>query len=206
MKRIRELIALAALAVLITGCETSMTSWFDDDEPPAGNATVGGGGNLANVGNAPNTGFVADSGRYPPQQRYYELTLNGFPAGTRCKVRHAQGQVSNRGSGRRIVVSITGFPSLGEVGCSMPEVPHFVIDTNRWVFTQPRRPGISPGDVEKVFVAVEYSLTNAELRPIAEMTMHTAAGKFNDRFALDNLKRTPPGYYGTQPRLNSVAN
>jgi len=206
MKRIGELTALAALCVLLSGCETSMGSLFGDDEAPVGNATVGNRGNPANVGTAPNTAFATDSGRYPPLQRYYELTLDGFPAGTRCKVRHAQGQVSNRGTGRRIVVSITGYPSLGEVGCSMPEVPHFVIDTNRWAFTQPRRPGLSPGDIEKVYVAVEYSLTNAELRPIADMTMHTASGKFNDRFALDNLKRTPPGYYGTQPQYNPLAN
>jgi hypothetical protein len=84
----------------------------------------------------------------------------------------------------------------------MPGLPEFVIDTNRWAFTQPRRPGLSPGDVEKVYVAVVYSLTNAKLRPIAEMTMNTASGTFKDRFALDTVKRRPSAFDATQPQYN----
>ena len=82
----------------------------------------------------------------------------------------------------------------------MGGLPQFVIDTNKWAFTQPRRPGVNPGDVEKVYVSVVYSLTNAKLSPIAEMTMHTAAGKFNDRVVLDTVKRNPQAYGGTQPQ------
>lgn len=196
MKRVGNLIALVALGVLIAGCETSMNSWFDDDDPPAADA------NLTSVAPQPNTGFATDSGRYPPQQRYYELTMDGFPSSTRCKVENAQGRVSNRGTGKRIAIVITGYPSTAEVECSMSGLPEFVIDTNRWAFTQPRRPGLSPGDVEKVYVTVVYSLTNAKLRPIAEMTMNTAAGTFKDRFALDTVKRRPSAFDSTQPQYN----
>ena len=126
--------------------------------------------------------------------------MDGFPPSTTCEVKDAQGKVSKRGKGKRIAISITGYPSTAEVVCAMPGVPEFVIDTNRWAFTQPRRPGLSPGDVEKVYVAVVYSLTNAKLSPIAEMRMQTAAGTFNDRIVLDTVKRRPPAYGGTQPQ------
>ncbi|MEM9471753.1 MAG: hypothetical protein AAGA00_07330 [Pseudomonadota bacterium] len=197
MKRVVEIAVVSVLCGLAAGCGTSGLSLFGDDETPAG---VGGAGNEGSFAGSPppaNAGLPANVGRYPPQQRYYELTLDGFPPATRCHVSHAQGKVSKRGTGRRISISMTGYPSLGVVGCSTASLAQFVIDTNRWAFTQPRRPGLREGDVEKVFVEVEYSLTNAQLTPIANMTMHTSAGTFTDRFVLDNLRQQLPGA-GTQ--------
>lgn len=193
MKRIIELASVCVLCGLVAGCGTSGLSLFDDDETPA---SVANNGNNANLGgNLPpaNAALPANVGRYPPQQRYYELTLDGFPAATRCHVTDAQGRVSKRGTGRRISISITGYPSVGVVACSTASLAQFVIDTNRWAFTQPRRPGLREGDVEKVYVEVEYSLTNAKLTPVANMTMHTSAGKFTDRIVLDNLRQQGPG-------------
>ena len=193
MKRVLEFASVCALCGLVAGCGTSGLSLFGDDETPASVAGSGNEGNFA--GNPPpaTAGVSAGTGRYPPQQRYYELTLDGFPPATRCHVSHAQGKVSKRGTGRRITISMTGYPSLGVVGCSTASLAQFVIDTNRWAFTQPRRPGLREGDVEKVFVEVEYSLTNAQLTPIANMTMHTSSGTFTDRFVLDNLRQQLPG-------------
>ena len=187
MKRILELAVVSALCGLVAGCGTSGVSLFGDDETPASVADTGNNSDLA--GNLPpaNNTLPANVGRYPPPQRYYELTLDGFPAGTRCEVTDALGRVWKRGTGRRISISITGYPSQGEVVCSTGLLSQFVIDTNKWVFTQPRRPGLQEGDVEKVFVEVEYSLTNAKLTPVANMTMNTSAGTFTDRIVLDNL-------------------
>lgn len=189
MKRVLELAIVSALCGLVAGCGTSGLSLFGDDETPASVADTGNNTDLA--GNLPpaNGALPANVGRYPPQQRYYELTLDGFPASARCQVSDAQGKVRKRGTGRRISISITGYPSLGEVACSTASVDRFVIDTNRWAFTQPRRPGVREGDVEKVIVEVEYNLTNAKLTPIANMTMHTSAGTFTDRIVLDNLSQ-----------------
>jgi hypothetical protein len=193
MKRVLEIAVISALCGLVAGCGTSELSLFDDDETPASVANSGNNANLAGNLPAANGGLPASTGRYPPQQRYYELSLDGFPAATRCHVRHAQGKVSKRGTGRRISISITGYPSLGVVVCSTAGLAQFVIDTNRWAFTQPRRPGLREGDVEKVYVEVEYSLTNGKLTPVANMTMHTSAGTFTDRFVLDNLRQQAPG-------------
>ena len=193
MKRILELVVVSALCGLVAGCGTSGLSLFGDDETPASVANSGNNANLAGNLPAANGGQPASTGRYPPQQRYYELTLDGFPAATRCHVSHAQGKVSKRGTGRRISISMTGYPSLGTVGCSTASLAQFVIDTNKWAFTQPRRPGLREGDVDKVYVEVEYTLTNAQLTPIANMTMHTSAGTFTDRFVLDNLRQQAPG-------------
>lgn len=197
MRRILELVVVSGLCGLAAGCGTSGLSLFGDDETPASVANSGNNGNFAGNLPAANGGLPASTGRYPPQQRYYELTLDGFPPATRCDVRHAQGKVSKRGTGRRISISITGYPSLGVVGCSTAALAQFVIDTNKWAFTQPRRPGLREGDIEKVYLEVEYSLTNAQLTPIANMTMHTSAGTFTDRFVLDNLRQQAPGA-GTQ--------
>ncbi|MGI9514635.1 MAG: hypothetical protein ACR2OL_17185 [Anderseniella sp.] len=196
MNRVLEFAFVCALCGALAGCGTSGLSLFGDDETPASVAGAGNDGNFAGKPPPATAGSPANAGRYPPQQRYYELTLDGFPAATRCHVSHAQGKVSKRGTGRRIVISITGYPSLGTVGCSTASLAQFVIDTNRWAFTKPRRPGLREGDVEKVFVEVEYSLTNAQLTPIANMTMHTSAGTFTDRFVLDNLRQQPPGAGG----------
>ncbi len=193
MKRVVELAVVSMLCGIAGGCGTSGLSLFGDDETPASVADGGNTGGFSGNPPAANAGLPAGTGRYPPQQRYYELTLDGFPPATRCHVSHAQGKVSKRGTGRRITISITGYPSLGVVGCSTAALAQFVIDTNRWAFTQPRRPGLREGDVEKVFVEVEYSLTNAQLTPIANMTMHTSAGTFTDRFVLDNLRQQRPG-------------
>lgn len=204
MRRVVEIAVVGVLCSLAAGCGTSGLSLFGDDETPAGVAGTGNEGSYS--GNQPpeSAGLPANVGRYPPQQRYYELTLDGFPPATRCQVSHAQGKVSKRGTGRRISISMTGYPSVGVVGCSIGSQAQFVIDTNRWAFTQPRRPGLREGDVEKVFVEVEYSLTNAQLTPIANMTMHTSAGTFTDRFVLDNLRQQLPGagpqvQYGLPP-------
>lgn len=189
-------------------------SLFGDDETPKSVASpadnAGLPGDLPPINGelpASNGGLTADNlqlpaniGRYPPPQRYYELTLDGFPRGTACEVEDAHGRVSKRGGGRRLVVRITGYPSVGTVICSTQNVRQFVIDTNQWAFTQPRRAGLREGDVEKVYLEVEYSLSGAKLRPVANMTMHTSAGKFQDRFVLDNLKPPRPARYGTQPQ------
>ncbi len=187
MKRVFELVVVGVLCGLAAGCGTSGVSLFGDDETPASVADPGDNANLA--GNLPpaNGNLPANVGRYPPQQRSYELTLDGFPAGTRCEVEEAQGKVRKRGTGRRISISITGYPSVADVACSTGLLSRFVIDTNKWAFTQPRRPGLQEGDVEKVFVEVEYSLTGTKLTPVANMTMNTAAGTFTDRIVLDNL-------------------
>jgi len=201
MKRILEIAVTMALCGLVAGCETSGLSLFGDDETPKSVASpadnAGLPGDLPPINGelpASNGGLTADNlqlpaniGRYPPPQRYYELTLDGFPRGTECKVEDAHGRVSKRGSGRRLVVRITGYPSVGTVNCSTTNVQRFVIDTNKWAFTRPRRPGLREGDIEKVFVEVEYSLTNAKLTPIAYMTMHTSAGTFKDRIVLGDL-------------------
>lgn len=187
MNRVLEFAVVSVLCGLVTGCGSSGLSLFDDDETPASVAGSGNNGNFASNPPPVNGALPANVGRYPPPQRYYELTLDGFPAGTRCEVTDAQGRVWKRGTGRRISISITGYPSQGEVVCSTGLLSQFVIDTNKWVFTQPRRPGLQEGDVEKVFVEVEYSLTNAKLTPVANMTMNTSAGTFTDRIVLDNL-------------------
>ena len=189
MKRVLEMAVISALCGLVAGCGTSGVSLFGDDETPASVAGNENNGNFA--GNPPpaNGALPANVGRYPPQQRYYELTLDGFPASTRCQVSEAQGKVWKRGTGRRISISITGYPSLGIVACSTTSVARFVIDTNQWAFTRPRRAGLREGDVEKVIVEVEYSLTNAKLAPVANMTMHTSAGTFTDPIVLDNLSQ-----------------
>ncbi len=193
MKRIIELVSVCVVCGLAAGCGTSGLSLFDDDETPASVANSGSNANLAGTPPPANGALPANVGRYPPPQRYYELTLDGFPAATRCHVTDAQGRVSKRGTGRRISISITGYPSVGVVACSTASLAQFVIDTNRWAFTQPRRPGVREGDVEKVYVEVEYSLTNAKLTPVANMTMHTSAGTFTDRIVLDNLRQQAPG-------------
>ena len=134
------------------------------------------------------------TGRYPPPQRYYEVIagrLSRRPPGAMSAMPRAR--YPREAPAGASTISITGYPSLGVVACSTASLAQFVIDTNRWAFTQPRRPGLREGDVEKVFVEVEYSLTNAKLTPIANMTMHTSAGTFTDRFVLDNLRQQPPG-------------
>ncbi len=190
-----------ALCGLVAGCETSGLSLFGNDESPASVAGPGNNGDFSgnlspdNAGlPSGNAGLPADNialpaniGRYQPAQRYYELTLEGFPRGTACEVEDAHGRVSKRGGGNRLLVRITGYPSVGTVICSTENVPRFVIDTNQWAFTQPRRPGLKEGDVEKVYLVVQYSLSNAKLRPVASMTMHTSAGTFQDRFTLESL-------------------
>lgn len=196
-----------ALCGLVAGCETSGLSLFGDDETPTSVASPGDTTGLAGDLPPVNSGLTSDNpqlpaniGRYPPPQRYYELILDGFPRGTACEVEDAHGRVSKRGGGRRLVVRIRGYPSVGTVICSTENVRQFVIDTNKWAFTQPRRAGLREGDVEKVYLEVEYSLSAAKLRPIANMTMHTSAGTFQDRFVLDNLKPPAPAQYGTQPQ------
>jgi hypothetical protein len=52
------------------------------------------------------------------------------------------------------------------------------------------------GDIEKVYVEVEYTLTKGKLTPTANMTMHTSSGTFTDRFVLDNLRQQAPGAGG----------
>jgi hypothetical protein len=196
MKRVLEFAVVSVLCGLVAGCGTSGLSLFGDDETPA---SVAGSGNTGNIASNPppaNGALPANVGRYPPPQRYYELTLDGFPAATRCQVSHAQGRVSKRGTGRRVSISITGYPSLGVVACSTASLSQFVVDVNRWAFTQPRRPGLREGDIEKVYVEVEYTLTNGKLTPTANMTMHTSSGTFTDRFVLDNLRQQAPGAGG----------
>ena len=213
MNRILEIAVTMALCGLVAGCETSGLSLIGDDETPTSVSSPGNNAGLA--GDLPpinselpadNGGLTADNiqlpaniGRYPPPQRYYELILVGFPRGTRCEVADAHGRVSRRGSGSRVIIRITGYPSVGTVSCNSDDVAEFVIDTNKWAFTQPRRPGLREGDVEKVYLEVEYSLSAAKLRPIANMTMHTSAGTFQDRFVLDNLKPPRPAQYGLPP-------
>lgn len=205
MKPARELIALGALCVLLTGCGTSVNSLFGSDDAPQGNSDLGidavpavPAGPAAPI-NAPQAALPADTGRYPPQQRYYELTLDGFPPGTRCRVRDARGKSGVRGTGGRIVVRLTGYPSVADVICEVPGLPEFVIDINRWAFTEPRRPGLSPGDVDKVYVAVQFNLSGTRLQPVAEVTMDTAAGKVSDRIVLNDMKPPAPETYGTLP-------
>ncbi len=208
MKPARELIALGALMALLTGCGASVGSLFGGDDAPQGNSDLGidaapatPGAPAGPVGavNAPQAPLAADTGRYPAQQRYYELTLDGFPAGTRCRVRDARGKSGVRGTGGRIVVRLTGYPSVADVICEVPDLPEFVIDINKWAFTQPRRPGLSPGDVDKVYAAVQFNLAGTKLQPTAEVTMDTAAGKVSDRLVLNDLKPPAPETYGTQP-------